>query len=124
MRAMGQPLIFGTGVMHNLRAFEHKNDTGWFAGAMLGKVDGWGTARGYLQVQEVEQEAVFTPWAQDDLPDDRGSRYRGVVAGVTLGVTKQFSVHAWGLASQLLDPLPGEVDAWLERYRVDLNVRF
>ena len=123
-RAAGQPLVFSAGGMRNLRAYEHKDDLGWFVGAMIGKIDGWGTGRAYLQVQQVEQEAVFTPWAQDELPDDRGSRFRGVLGGTVLGLTSNMTVHTWVLASTLLSPGPSESSSWYGRFRLDLNVRF
>lgn len=123
-RVDGQPVVLSGGVMHNLKAHEYERDNGWFAGALVGSVGGWGSGRVFVQYQVIEQEAVFTPWAQDEFPDDRGSRFRAVMAGGEMGITNKVSLQTWILASTLLHPEPQESDSWIGRLRFDLNVRF
>ncbi len=59
------PLTFSAEYILNTRA-RIQQDQGWAAGASLGKAQNHGDWRVYYQWQVIQQDAVFTPFAQDD----------------------------------------------------------
>lgn len=72
----------------------------------------------FTRYQIVEQDAVFTPVAQDDFP--LASNFRGVTGGVSHQLRKNQRVDAWFLTAERLEP--AGCDQF--RGRVELNARF
>lgn len=115
--ATGQPLTLAAEWFHNLRA-EIPGDTGWAVGAAWGGTAAAGDWRAWYQFQVVERDAVFSPFAQDDLL--LATNHRSHLLGVNHQLTDNIGLHLWGSASQL-EAGPDDT-RW--RLRLDLNIRF
>jgi hypothetical protein len=100
-------------------------DQGFAVGASVGRVKSDGDWRFYYQYHEIEQDAVFTPVAQDDFILQ--TNFEGHVAGVQHMVTDEIMLHLWALVSSR-DELGtsattnSDQDQW--RIRFDVNIRF
>lgn len=97
-------------------------DEGFAAGISLGESDSPGEWKFYYQFQRVEQDAVFSPFAQDDFL--RSTNFRGHVLGVDYRVTERLGVRAWGLVSRAERSMAGAPDDDDVRLRLDLDARF
>ncbi len=100
-------------------------DSGWAAGVAWGKAENKGDWRLYYQWQVVEQDAVFTPFAQDDFLF--GANHRSHVFGANYQLANNVGLHLWGLISARDQTSPGTTtdsnqNQW--RVRLDLNVKF
>ena len=93
-------------------------DQGWAVGASLGTTQRKGDWRFYYQWQRIEQDAVFSAFAQDDFPFT--TNFRGSVFGANYQFTDNIGLHLWTLSASPLTP--GGDDVW--RLRLDLNVKF
>ena len=115
------PLTFVTEYMKNFGA-EGDLDQGFVAGAAIGRKRERGDLRAYYQWQLVEQDAVFSPFAQDDFL--RTTNHRSHVMGLQYVVDAGTVLHLWGLMStpdRDLDENDGS-DSW--RLRLDLDLKF
>lgn len=115
----GLPLHLSLQSFSNLRAASGR-DTGYSVGAALGRMREKGDWRGYLQWMRIEQDAVFSPFAQDDFLE--ATNFSGAVMGARYQVADGVGLHLWTLVT---DPLTGptpEDPSW--RLRLDLDMRF
>lgn len=106
--------------INNLRARGPK-DQGWAAGAAVDS----GRWRLSYQWQVVEQDAVFSAFAQDDFLLQ--TNFRGHVFGTKIRFLDHFDLHLWALVSARDGTSPGTAtdsdrDQW--RVRSDLSVAF
>ncbi len=69
------------------------------------------------QFQHIEQDAVFSPFVQDDFR--RQTNFEGHVFGLAYTLHKKVSLHAWGL----LDSAVAGAGENQSRFRLDLNVK-
>jgi hypothetical protein len=115
------PLVASAEYIHNLRA-EGDRDDGWAAGVSVGSTRQKGDWRCYYQWQVVQQEAVFSPFTQDDFL--LATNHRSHVAGVNYQVADKVGVHLWSLVTQRDHALAGQSDDPQWRVRIDLNVKF
>ncbi len=108
----------------NTRA-EIDGDQGWAFGAGAGSKKEAGDWWVYYQWQVIEQDAVFSPFAQDDFLFQ--TNHRSHVAGVNYQFTSKVGVHLWALVSARDDTTPGVATADSEknqwRVRLDLNAK-
>jgi hypothetical protein len=98
---------------------------GWAAGVAAGSAKERGDGWLYYQWQLVEQDAVFSPFAQDDFLFRTNHSSHAV--GVNYQVLDGLGVHVWALFSQRDETSSGRTtdsdrDQW--RVRIDFNVRF
>lgn len=115
--------VRGAGVLSmewikNFRANDAVGDSGFaFGGA-------WTFDSGdkvFYQFQNIEQDAIFSPVAQDDLL--RTTNHSSHVFGWDRKLTEAMSLRVWALASELEEDM-GLNDDTEYRIRVDLNLRF
>ncbi len=117
----GLPWQLGAEVIYNARA-RGVGDIGWAAGIGLGSTNQPGGVRAYYQWQVIERDAVFSPFAQDDLP--LATNHRSHIAGVVYRILDNANLHVWALASQQHDAEAPQGDTALWRLRVDFNASF
>ena len=118
------PVILSGEYILNTEA-QTSDDQGWVAGVSLGAARGKGDWRFYYQYQVVEQDAVFSAFAQDDFLFS--TNHRSHLFGVNYQVMDKVGLHVWGLVSQRDKTSPGSMtdsDKHQWRVRADLNVGF
>ena len=101
------------------------NDQGMAVGVALGKTQNKGDWQAYYQWQLVEQDAVFSPFSQDDFLFQ--TNHRSHIFGLRHQLTDNMGLHLWGLVSALDKTSPGSTtdsdrDQW--RLRLDLDIKF
>lgn len=101
--------------IENLRAED--DGRGWAAGFTWGRQEEVGDWRLGYQLQSLEQDAVFSPLAQDDFLFATG--HRSHLLSIERRLSEAVGLRVWGLASE---PEAGGDEAW--RLRVDLNLAF
>lgn len=108
------PLSISTEYIVNLEAKE--NDTAWALGASIGRAKLAGEWKLYYQWQVVEQDAVFSAFAQDDFVFQ--TNYRTHAAGGKYQLSDRIGLHVYAFISELdVGKKTDEI-----RGRVDLNV--
>ena len=100
-------------------------DQGWAIGASYGHTKSKGDWRLYYQWQVVEQDSVFSAFAQDDFLFQ--TNHRSHVFGVNYQFADNIGLHLWGLVSARDQTFPGlttdsDKDQW--RLRADLTIKF
>ena len=115
------PMTWSVEAAHNARARGGRDDA-FAIGASLGQRRNRGDWRGYYQWQVIQQEAVFSPFTQDDFL--LATNFRGHVAGVQYQLADKAGLHLWALvaARDHRDQAPRDRDQW--RVRLDLDLRF
>lgn len=103
---------------HNFGVRANRDD-GYSFGISYGELKEQRDWRIYYQYQLVQQDAVFSPFAQDDFL--RQTNFKGHAGGVAVAVYKNADLHAWGLIDKLDSSGGGN---WQGRARLDLNVKF
>ena len=113
----GMPLKFGAEYILNTaaRGLADDRDTGYALGVWLGR-SRWS---GFYQWQVIEQDAVFSPFAQDDF--QQSTNFRGHVLGLNYKLTDHLGMRAWGLISK---QIRGGPDEWGSRLRFDMSASF
>lgn len=117
------PLSFSGEYVSNTRAGgQHQ---GYAVGAALGQAQRKGDWRFYYQWQVIEQDAVLSPFSQDDFLFQ--TNHRSHVLGLNYQVVDPVGIHLWGLVSARDETSPGPTtgsdhDQW--RGRLDLNIKF
>lgn len=96
-----------------------EEDTGFALGAILGKTKSQGDFTIYYQFQLVEQDAVFSPFSQDDFLAQ--TNFSGHLFGITYRFLKKTDINLWGLLSKRDRPGGGKLQT---RLRADLNISF
>lgn len=119
-----RPLTVAVEYFFNHRA-DISEDTGYAIGANWGKTTGKGDWRIYYQWQVVEQDSVFSAFAQDDFLLQ--TNFRGHVFGVHYLLGNNIDVHLWSLVTARDDTSAGSMtdsdqDQW--RIRADLTIKF
>ena len=99
-------------------------DEGWALGLSLGSAAKKGDWRTYYQWQVIEQDAVFSAFAQDDFLFS--TNHRSHLFGVNYQLTDKIGLHLWGLVSARdktfnTPTTDSDSDQW--RVRLDLNVK-
>ncbi|MFT7677003.1 MAG: hypothetical protein ACI8QC_000980 [Planctomycetota bacterium] len=113
------PLTFSAESIHNGRTRSGQSDA-WAVGLALGEARKPGDWKAYYQLQDVERESVFSPFAQDDFVLATG--HHSHVLGFQRQLTSKVGLHIWGLLSAPGDD-PSDDDN-RQRLRIDLNVKF
>ena len=121
-QAGDMPVAISGQYIHNTRA-EIDGDTGWATGVALGSAKKKGDWKFYYQWQVMEQDAVFSAFAQDDMLFQ--TNYRSHVTGTNYQLTDKIGLHLWGLISRPDDVSASSAtsDDFQWRVRLDLNVR-
>ncbi|RMH03664.1 MAG: hypothetical protein D6702_05370 [Planctomycetota bacterium] len=111
------PLTISGEYVLNLRAAAGVGDRGWALGAAWG-----GDARIYYQYQSIEQDAIFSAFAQDDflLTTNHDSH----VLGWIVPLAEDVSLHLWGMVSAPHRSGAGLPPGDRYRFRLDLNLCF
>ncbi len=95
----GQPLTISGEYILNTGADGGANgDDGYAVGTSFGSTGSPGGWKVFYQWQRVQQDAVFSPYSQDDFLLN-GSNFRGHVYGVKYKLSKRIGLRAWGLTS-------------------------
>lgn len=110
------PLILKFQCVNNLAAEENNRGIIW--GLSYGDLKKKNQWKIYYQYHKIYQDAVFTPYAQDDALSKSNSI--GHIFGLAYNFHRLISIHAWGL---LDSPIEGETGNQ-SRIRVELNVKF
>lgn len=92
-------------------------NTGFAVGFSYGDLNDEGSWRLYYQYQRIQQDAVFSPFVQDDFL--RQTNFKGHVFGFAYAFHKKISLHGWGL----LDKPEGGTGEKHTRFRLDLNIK-
>ncbi len=119
------PIQFVGEAFHNTKSFDSGRDTGFSVGGQYGpalksqrKKKGW---KIYYTWNEVEQESVFTPVAQDDF--QRATNFRGHWLGLDYFPWDNVESRLWLLSDKPILPINGSrEEEW--RARFDLTVYF
>lgn len=92
------------------------DNIGWVAGISVGSLKSAKDFKFYYQYQDIQKDAIFSPFANDDvlLQTD----YKGHIFGIGLALAKKISVQGWGLIHQ--SQLVSENKM---RFRLDLNIK-
>jgi hypothetical protein len=117
----GRPITLAGEYVVNTGAEGDDNRDGFAIGASLGKLKKRGDWKSYYQFQRIEQESVFTPFAQDDFL--QGTNFTGHVFGFAYRLRDRLDLNAWGLVSRPIRDL-GAPNSNSVRLRLDLNTRF
>jgi hypothetical protein len=117
------PLRAGAQYVKNTRA-EIDGDQAWTAGLAVGSAARAGDWRAYYQYQVVEQDAVFSAFAQDDFLFS--TNHKSHLFGVNHQLTDKVGLHLWALVSAREETFASPTtdsarDQW--RVRLDLNVK-
>ncbi len=107
-------LTFKGQFFYNLGAAN--DNTGFSAGFTYGDLNNPGDMRWYYQFQYIQQDAVFSPFVQDDFL--RQTNFMGHVFGLAYAFHKKVSLHVWGLLDSAITGGAGQ-----SRFRLDLNVK-
>lgn len=115
-----RPTTLSAEYILNTRA-EIDGDTGWAVGVAHGTAAKQGDWRVYYQWQVLEQDSVFSLFAQDDFL--LATNHSSHLLGWNYQVSDNIGVHLWGLVSSLEDAGSGMDDEqW--RVRLDINIKF
>jgi len=118
------PVVVSGEYIHNLRA-SGSRDQGWAAGLSVGRNRQRGDVRAYYQWQLVEQDAVLSPFAQDDFLFQ--TNHRSHLFGMTYQILDPVGVNLWALVSRRDLTAAGagsEGDSAQWRVRMDLDLKF
>jgi hypothetical protein len=110
------PVRFDAHYLWNLGAPSGSNE-GLGALLQLGALKEPGDFEGYYRYHRLEDDAVFTPIAQDDFPLMSG--FEGQAVGVRYRAAKNTTLHGWVLRAKPLDS--GQTRY---RYRMDCQLRW
>ncbi len=99
----------------NTRAFDGAEDTGVTVGGAVKT----GIGRFYYTYASIGQDAVFSPWTQDDFL--LGTNMNSHLIGWKRPLNDMTTLHVWALASEADDPALGGPDDLVYRFRVDLD---
>jgi hypothetical protein len=117
------PVTFAGEYIKNTRA-DIDADEGWALGLSLGSAAKKGDWRTYYQWQVIEQDAVFSAFAQDDFLFS--TNHRSHLFGVNYQLTDKIGLHLWGLVSardKTFNTPTTDSDSEQWRVRLDLNVK-
>jgi hypothetical protein len=118
-----QPVTLAVEYSHNLDA-EISEDSAEIAGIAVGKSKVKGDWQAYYQFAHVEQDSIFSAFAQDDFL--LATNATNHVGGLRYRIDDKIELHLWGLVSSRDELSPGSATAdsdthqW--RLRIDLNI--
>ncbi len=101
-----------------------EDNEGWAAGMAVGSTRAKGDWRFYYQFQVIEQDAVFSAFAQDDFLF--ATNHRSHLFGINYQFVDEIGIHVWGLVSQrdeTFSSATADSDKGQWRVRADLNIR-
>lgn len=114
--------IYNTGADEGSGA-QDGDENGFAIGFSAGQTKKKGDWKLFYQWQRVEQDAVFSPFSQDDFQFASG--FRGHVYGVKYQLTDRVSVRGWGLTAQTERHGAGAPDDDDDtKLRFDVDARF
>ena len=114
-----RPLTISTEFINNTRA-DARGD-GFAAGVAFGSQAHPGDLLLYYQFQRIEQDSVFSAFAQDDFL--LATNHASHLLGVNFQLSSDVGLLLWGMFSNPLEAGPGDASSpW--RIRLDLNVKF
>ncbi len=96
-------------------------DEGFAVGVSAGKTKAPGDWQVYYQWQRIQQDAVFSAFAQDDF--QQSTNLRGHVFGIRHKLTERIGLRAWGLISRP-ERTAGRPDDDGARLRFDVDANF
>ncbi len=102
-------------MFNNFRAAEGVPETGYTLGAS------WKTQAGYwyCTYAVVGQDAIFSPWTQDDFL--LGTNMASSLIGWKKPLSEFITVHVWAMSSVADEPDLGGPDETVYRFRIDLD---
>jgi hypothetical protein len=115
------PIVFSSEYIYNDGAFNDQ-DEGWAVGASAGQTSSPGDSKVFYQYQDIEQESIFSGFANDDFP--YATNFRGHVFGVDNRLGKAASLRLWALNSERTRHGTGYPDYSRWTLRADLNIKF
>lgn len=115
------PFILSGELISNVRNHGGRG-LGWAFGATLGSWNRRGEWRFDYQYQLIEQESVFSDFADDDTL--LSTNHRSHVLGVNYMIADTIGLRLWSLASQRLHNVGAQRDHYQWRIRLDLNIAF
>ena len=113
-----QPITLSLQFFKNLDA-HIEQDTGFAAGIRLGDIKAKADFKIYYNFQSVEQDSVFSAFAQDNFL--ASTNFRGHLFGITYRLLDRTDLNLWGLLSKRNEP---EGEGFQTRLRTDLNLSF
>ena len=119
----GRPLIVASELIHNTDG-RGGRDTGWALGVAYGEAKKEGDSRWYYQYQALQQDAVLSPFAQDDFLLSTG--FRGSVGGWMYQLRDSVQVHLWGSAAKRMVSTMSTASERNDQWRagLDFNIKF
>ncbi len=93
-----------------------QDNLGWVAGISIGSLQNKNDFKLYYQYQDVQKDAIFSPFANDDILLQ--TDYKGHIFGMGYAIAKKISLHGWGLIHQTHSDNENRV-----RLRLDLNIK-
>ncbi len=96
-------------------------DEGFAVGVSVGQTQAPGDWQAYYQWQRIQQDAVFSAFAQDDF--QQVTNFRGHVFGIRHKLTERIGLRAWGLISRP-ERTAGGPDEDGARLRFDVDAGF
>ncbi len=115
------PITVAGEFLINMRAADNVGDKGWALGVSAGGKK-TGSHRCYYQYQSIEQDAIFTPFSQDDFLI--ATNHNSHVLGWHYLPIDNLDIHLWGMASEPETPASGANTATRYRARVDFTFKF
>jgi len=112
------PVAFNAQFIKNTEA-KIAEDAGIAVGAALGETKSPGDIKLYYQYQLIEQDAVFSPFVQDDFLAQ--TNFKGHLFGLTWRLLEKTDLNLWGLISKQDSPSGKN---WQNRLRADLTTSF
>ncbi len=111
--ALGGEYILNTGA----KGLADDDDYGFALGFSVGQTKSPGDWQGFYQFQRIQQDAVFSAFAQDDF--QQSTNFRGHVFGVRYKLTSRIGMRAWGLVSRPERTVLEDDDGARLRFEVD-----
>lgn len=117
----GLPWVVSTEWIHNYAA-SGPEDSGWAIGASLGSNKKKGEWLWFYQWCVVEQDAIFSPVAQDDFLF--ATNMRSHIFGTNYQILDSTGLRLWAMVTRPDEDPAGAINQNQWRVRLDLNIRF
>ncbi|RME02863.1 MAG: hypothetical protein D6805_08550 [Planctomycetota bacterium] len=112
------PITLAVEYMQNVRNASGAGNKGWAVGVSVGKAKKKGGWKIYYQWNVVQEDSVFSPFAQDDIPLQ--TNHRSHFFGVKYMLFDNFEFHTWAMVYR---QIRGNKKDNL-RVRFEINIRF
>ncbi len=114
MTSFKKDITFKTEFIQNFGS--NTDNIGWVAGVSIGSLKSAKDLKLYYQYQDIQKDAIFSPFANDDILIQ--TDYKGHIFGIGLAIAKKISIHGWGLIHQSHFDPENKM-----RFRLDLNIK-